>query len=218
MRFGRKARQAVEESDAEGTPVAEENAGPDSGSDSAPSVPRPRDSDEVELEEGAYADLGSLWILPLEQRELRLQVDEASGQVASAIIAGPDGALEVRAFAAPRNGDLWEEVRPQIAEELVRAGGEVTEREGSHGTELLSRVDVKLPDGGVGEQRSRMIGINGPRWFLRATFIGAPAVTEETPEAWLATLEAVVVHRGTGAMPPGEALPLVLPSGARKMS
>ena len=36
-------------------------------------------------------------------------------------LAGPDGALELRAFAAPRNGDLWSEMRPQIAAEVAQA-------------------------------------------------------------------------------------------------
>ncbi len=36
------------------------------------------------------------------------------------MLAGPDGALELRAFAAPRNGDLWSEVRPQIAGDVAR--------------------------------------------------------------------------------------------------
>lgn len=177
----------------------------------------PRDSGDVELAEGEYADLGSLWILPMDDREVRLQVDEASGQVASVLVAGADGALELRAFAAPRGGELWADVRPQIQEELTRAGGEVAEREGPFGPELLARVSVTLPDGRVGEQHSRMLGIDGPRWFLRATYVGGPATTEEAPEDWLAVLDSIVVHRGTEAMPPSEQLPLVLPSGARKL-
>ena len=66
-------------------------------------------------------DLGSLLIAPEPGRELRLQVDEASGAVQSVVLAGADGALELRAFAAPRNGDLWSEARPQIAAEVAQA-------------------------------------------------------------------------------------------------
>ena len=90
----------------------------------------PFDSDELPDEEVERLDLGSLLMIPEPNRELRLQVDEASGVVQSVVIAGPDGALELRAFAAPRHGDLWSEARPKIASEVAQAGGTATEREG----------------------------------------------------------------------------------------
>ena len=90
----------------------------------------PFDSEELPPGEVERLDLGSLLILAEPNRELRLQVDEASGTVQSVVIAGPDGALELRAFAAPRNGDLWSETRPKIAAEVAQAGGTATEREG----------------------------------------------------------------------------------------
>ena len=81
----------------------------------------PFDSDELPpTSEVERVDLGSLLIAPEPDRELRLQVDEASGDVQSVVLAGPDGALELRAFAAPRNGDLWSEARPQIAAEVAQ--------------------------------------------------------------------------------------------------
>ena len=43
-------------------------------------------------------------------------------------------------FAAPRHGDLWSEVRPQIAAEVASRGGTATEREGRFGTELVCQV------------------------------------------------------------------------------
>ena len=111
--------------------------------------------------------------------ELQLQVDEASGNVQSVMFAGPEGALELRVFAAPRHGDLWSEVRPQIAADLGRRGGTATEREGRFGTELVCQMPVTLPDGKAAMQPSRVIGINGTRWLLRATLLGRPAVEPE---------------------------------------
>ena len=87
---------------------------------------------------------------------------------------------KLRAFAAPRNGDLWSEVRPQIAADAARRGGTATEQDGPFGTELFCEVQVKNADGKVGNQVSRVIGFNGPRWLLRATFLGRPA---RDPEA-----------------------------------
>ncbi len=129
----------------------------------------PYDSEELPpAGEVERVDLGSLLITPEPNRELRLQVDEASGIVQSVVIAGPDGALELRAFAAPRNGDLWSEARPKIAAEVAQAGGTATEREGPWGTELICQVGQRSG----GTQVSRVIGINGPRWMLRCSLLG----------------------------------------------
>ena len=92
------------------------------------------------------------------------------------MLAAEEGAIELRAFAAPRNGDLWSEVRPQIAADVSQHGGTATEREGRWGTELVCQMQVVLPDGNQAMQPSRIIGVNGPRWLLRATFLGQPAV------------------------------------------
>ena len=121
---------------------------------------------------------------------------------------GPEGALELRVFAAPRNGDLWSEVRPQIAADLGRRGGTATEREGRFGTELVCQIPVKLPDGKTATQPSRIIGINGSRWMLRATLLGRPARRARRGRARSRTrCGTVVVRRGSHAMPVGDPLP-----------
>ena len=120
-------------------------------------------------------DLGSLILTPETGRELRLQVDERTQEVQAVILTGNDGALELRAFAAPRNGDLWSTVRPQVAADMARRGGTATEQEGPFGPELLCQVSMKNAEGKTGIQHSRIVGINGSRWMLRATFLGRPA-------------------------------------------
>jgi hypothetical protein len=163
-------------------------------------------------------DLGSLRVPPRDGAELRLQVDENTGEVQSVMLAGEEGALELRAFAAPRNGDLWTEVRPQIAADISRHGGTATERPGRWGTELVCQMQVVLPDGNQAMQPSRIIGVNGARWLLRATFLGRPAVEPDDAQDWEDALAAVVVHRGSHAMPVGDALPLTLPDDAQRLS
>ncbi len=162
-------------------------------------------------------DLGSLLMQGEPERDLRLQVDESTGDVQSVLLAGQEGALDVRAFAASRNGDLWSEVRPRIAADMARRGGTATEQQGRFGTELACEVRVRTPDGGVGVQQSRVVGVNGPRWMLRATFIGKPAVDEEAAREWEEVLTRVVVRRGQHAVPPGEPLPVTLPENARRL-
>ena len=176
----------------------------------------PWDADDVTDDGIERIDLGSLRVAPTEGTELRLQVDEQTGDVQSAMLAGDEGAIELRAFAAPRGGDLWSEVRPQIAADVSQHGGTATERQGRWGVELVCQMQVVMPDGTQAMQPSRIVGVNGPRWLLRATFLGLPAVQPDDAEAWEDALAAVVVHRGGHAMPVGDALPLTLPDDAQR--
>ena len=59
---------------------------------------------------------------------------------------------------------------------MARRGGTATEREGRFGTELVCQLAVQTGDGRTANQPSRIIGINGPRWMLRGTLLGRPAV------------------------------------------
>jgi hypothetical protein len=209
VKFGRKAQPGPVDDDGELDDLT-----PRTDRDGASPVVGPYDADELPHEgEGERVDLGSLLISPEPNRELRLQVDEASGAVQSVVIAGPDGALELRAFAAPRNGDLWAEARPQIAAEVAQAGGTATEREGPWGTELVCQVGQ--PNGGT--QVTRVIGINGPRWMLRCSLLGAAATQPDDATAWEESIRRVAVQRGAHAMPVGEALPVVMPPQARRV-
>jgi hypothetical protein len=178
----------------------------------------PWDSEDPPADDVDRVDLGSLRVAPREGADLRLQVDESTGEVQSVMLAAEEGALELRAFAAPRNGDLWAEVRPQIAADISRHGGTATERQGRWGTELVCQMQVVLPDGSQAMQPSRIIGVNGARWLLRATFLGSPAVEPENAEDWEDALAGIVVHRGSHAMPVGDALPLTLPDDAQRIA
>jgi hypothetical protein len=177
----------------------------------------PYDAEDLPDTEGRI-DLGALLLLPVPGTDLQLQVDEASGTVQSVMFAAPEGALELKVFAAPRNGDLWSEVRPQLAADMARRGGTATEQEGSFGPELACRLTVQGSDGRTGEQPSRIVGINGSRWMLRATFLGKPALDAETATRWEETLRTIAVRRGDHAMPVGDPLPVVLPDQARRVT
>lgn len=219
MKFRRKAEptQAPDES---ATSAAGETTatGDDTAAPAAPTGSGPFDESEVAGDGVERVDLGSLLVAPTPGRELRLQVDEPTGTVQAVMLAGPDGALEFQAFAAPRNGDLWSTVRPQIAADIARRGGTTTEREGRFGTELLCQVPVQRPDGTPATQPSRIIGVNGDRWMLRASLLGRPALEPDGAEEWEDALAQVVVRRGSTAMPVGEPLPVVLPEQARRVN
>jgi len=221
VKFRRKAAASAnpDEPEAHESPQqSTQEPSEESTQDAAPATDGPYDVSEIDVESSGRVDLGSLLIAPSAGREVRVQVDEATQAVQSVLVAGPDGALELRAFAAARNGDMWSEVRPQIVADIEGRGGSVEEREGRFGPELLCQRPVQMPDGKSAVQASRIVGVNGPRWLLRATFLGGPAVRPDEAGAWEDVLAQVVVRRGDHAMPPGDALPVVLPSDARKLS
>jgi hypothetical protein len=179
-----------------------------------PAEPRgPLDASEVDPD-ASYIDLGSLLVQPPDGLDLRLQVDEQSGTVMTVLLVAEEGVLEIRAFASSRGGDLWTEARREIAADTSRRGGTATEQDGAFGPELFCQVPVKGADGESMVQPSRVIGHTGPRWFLRATMAGRPALDAEYAAPFEQALRQVAVRRGNDAMAPGEALPLRMPPQA----
>lgn len=218
MKFRRKSVETEAAVDDAAAADAREDA------ERSASATGPRDIDDLGaderdgLEDGDRVDLGSLVLSAVDGLEIRLQVEESTEQVQSVLHTAAEGAVELRAFAAPRNGDLWSEVRPRIAAEFAQRGGTASEREGRYGTELLCQITVRTEDGRTATQPSRVVGINGPRWMLRATFLGRPAVEPEAAGPWEAALDATVVRRGAQAMPVGAELPLTLPPRDRLLT
>lgn len=167
-------------------------------------------------ERADHLDLGAL-LLPsgdgvLDGLEVQLQADEATGQVlAVLVLEGEEAAVELRAFAAPKRERLWHEVRPEIADGARTAGGQTAEALGAWGVELLVQVPVTLPDGQQALQVSRIAGIDGPRWFVRATFLGRAAIEPDTAGRLQTLVEKIVVVRGDGPMAPRDPIPLTVP-------
>ena len=213
MKFRRKQGEQPEASTAqEPTETSAEAPVPQPGD--ALRSDGPWDVSEVDIpeEDPTRVDLGSILVPRREGLELQLQVDQQTQQVVAIVLADAEGAVELRAFAAPRNGDIWDDVRSQIAAEVVRRGGTADEAEGPWGTELRVVLKVTSPEGKTGTQPSRVFGIPGPRWMLRATFFGRPALEPSETGTIERALRDVVVRRGGEPHAPGEALPLTVPS------
>ena len=214
-----------EEEAAEGDGEGEERpaAGPEDGADAgaaaAEAAPAPAESDrssgpwdvsEVDATEG-YVDLGGIWIPGRDGMELRLEIEEATQRVTAATVQLGASAVQLQAFAAPRSSGIWTEIRAEIASGVTRQGGTADEVPGPFGQELLARIPVRTPDGRTGHQPARFVGIDGPRWFLRAVFHGAAAYEREEAEVLEGFVREVVVVRGADAMAPRELLSLRLP-------
>lgn len=181
----------------------------------------PWDIDEVDLDDdesavGPRIDLGSLVLTGVQGMELRLQALEETSQIVSAMLVLGDSALELAAFAAPRSGGLWAELRDDMIAQTAEAGGSTSLLPGPFGVELQRFLPVTMPDGQAGYQPARTWVVEGPRWLLRGVVYGQAAVTEGVGGPVAPLLDAfrlVVVRRGSDAMAPGDLLPLSMPEG-----
>jgi hypothetical protein len=154
-------------------------------------------------------DLGGVCIPIVAGMELRAEL--AEDQVVAVTLIIERSALQIQPFAAPRTMGIWDEVRAEIAEGIGQSGGTSREEEGRFGTELIAEVTVALPDGTTGLQTARFVGVDGPRWFLRAVITGEASVDAGLRVALEELLADVVVVRGEDAMAPRDPIPLQLP-------
>ena len=108
--------------------------------------------------------------------------------------------LNVAVIAAPRSGNWWQRHVERMIEAAPDAYQTVTT---AHGPELLTQSE----DGGL---PLRIVGVDGPGWTLRVTYIGRIAhdvQLRKHAETWL---EGIEVKRPDGVFLPGELIPLDL--------
>jgi hypothetical protein len=160
-------------------------------------------------------DLGALRLRGRDGMHLRLDVEKSSGAINTATVQIDGSALQLQAFAAPRTEGIWPEISTEITTSILRQGGKVTESTGVYGRELLARIPRTGEDGPNRLQSVRFIGVDGPRWFLRAVIHGPAAEEPNRAEPLEDLLRDVVVVRGSQAMAPRDLLPLRLPPQAR---
>jgi hypothetical protein len=110
-----------------------------------------------------------------------------------------------------RRAGIWDEVRGEIATALRESGGSASDAEGPYGTELHASVPTEVPGQGRSLAPARFVGVDGPRWFLRALLTGPAATDAAVAEPLLTSLKACVVVRGGEAMAVRDPLPLRLP-------
>jgi hypothetical protein len=165
----------------------------------------PWDVTEVDGLDGRL-DFGAIWLRGIDGLQVQAQVAEDTGNVGVITLNFDQGGLQLQAFAAPRTGGLWEEVRGKLKASVTSQGGLIEEASGEDGIELRGKV----PGQGA-LQPVRFVGVDGPRWFLRGLFLGSAAEPGGVPQLE-ELFRDVVVIRGDEAMPAGEALPMRLPS------
>lgn len=178
--------------------------------DEVPAVPvRPQgpwDIDDVPDDQVQRLDLGGLRVPVPSGLEVRVDVNPEGEVVAATLVQGPSS-MQINVFAAPKRSGIWDEVRAEIAASIVGAGGQAKDVEGPHGPELFAAVAVQ----GGGATPARFIGVDGPRWFVRALLTGPAAQARAVAAPLEQALRSVVVVRGTEAMAVRDPLPLHLP-------
>lgn len=150
--------------------------------------------------------LGSLHIPIIDGVSVRVQANE-DGVIQQVALMDADNALMLSVMAAPRNESVWDEARADIRGELSAGGASVDDiRDSGYGAALRARVTT--PEGPVD---LRFVGVDGPRWLLRAIFQGPVALDPGASPLLMDSFHGLVVDRGRDAMPVLEVLPLRLP-------
>jgi hypothetical protein len=170
----------------------------------------PFDRSEVS-DESDYLNLGGIWLRGQNGMELRLEVNEQEQQITGVTAVLGESAVQLQAFAAPRTEGVWIDIRNEIAASITDSGGTAEVVTGEFGEELQTRMPQQGPDGRTVFMPARFIGIDGPRWFLRAVVSGRAAIEPAAADEVHAVIRSTVVDRGEEAMPPRELLPLRLP-------
>jgi hypothetical protein len=154
-------------------------------------------------------DLGALRVPVWGGVEMRLDVNEAQ-QVISVTLVTAQGQMQLGVFAAPRNEGIWDDVRGELRTSLTAQGGSAQDRAGGpFGVELVGRLA-----GEGGPVPVRFIGVDGPRWFVRAMLLGPIATVPAAAAPFEQALRDLVVVRGSEPLPVREAVPLTMPKEA----
>jgi hypothetical protein len=156
-------------------------------------------------------DLGGMRIRPGAGMQVQMQVDQSSGKATSVLLVADNAALQLMATAAGKTKPLWPQTRRAVKADADRKRGTTQEGKGPWGPVLRMSIPATTSDGKTGVQPSVVLGIDGPRWMLRATMLGRAAVDQEQMNRMMAIVQDTVVVRGDAPMAPGELIELTPP-------
>ncbi len=174
----------------------------------------PFDESEAVFEGINRVDLGGLLIAVPPGVEIQVQADQASGRITALTLKDGNSGMQIHPYAARKSGGMWDEVRTTIIKSINEAGGLVEEVPGPWGIELNAQIQAQGESPGL--QPARFVGIDGPRWFLRAVFLGQGARDQAAAKRLTDCLRSAVVVRGDSAMAPGAPIVLTLPKQVEK--
>ncbi|MGH3544466.1 MAG: DUF3710 domain-containing protein [Mycobacteriales bacterium] len=178
--------------------VVDASAGPTGG---------PFDSTKSPHDEFIRVDLGSLRVPVLPGVNIHPQVED--NHVSAIVLVHDGSALQVIPFAAPLDDGAWGDIRHDLRVKMETENYSPRDCEGEFDVELLANLPSQN-----GRQLVRFLGIDGPRWFIRAMFTGAAASDPAAGVTLIKVLRNTVVVRGNEPRPVRDPLPMNLPDQA----
>lgn len=170
----------------------------------------PYDASEKDTDTG-YLDFGAVRIPAIEGIQIQPEISPDGSTVRGLNIVVGASVVRVMVFSAPKTGGSWEELRAQTWAALEEQNAKIRERNGRWGTEIHANVAGQLPDGRKVSFNTRVVGVEGPRWLLRADIQG-PAATEEVAFKQVSeVIDRLVIFRDQSPYPPHTGLPLRIP-------
>lgn len=161
----------------------------------------PYDEEEAPEDGLVRLDLGSV-LVPLPQNaQIQVEMDQ-TGPLRAVHIVSANARYTLSAYASPRSSLLWPEISKELADQLGADGARVRKENGEWGTELVAFVNNVL---------LRFVGVDGPRWMLRAVAAGPKEQSAQAAEELRDMVRETIVVRGIQPMPVRTPLPLKLP-------
>lgn len=158
-----------------------------------------------------YMDFGSIRITPQQDVAIKADIEESTKRIISLSLEAAGHRLQLQAFAASKIEGLWAAAMVAIEEGVRAQGGLADQIQGALGPEL--RVQTSVTENGQKMLReSRFVGVDGPKWFLRGVLTGPDLYSESTYLMLIGLFRGVAVSRGELPMPPGDMLPITLPT------
>ena len=152
---------------------------------------------------------GALRLVVPEGVEVQVQADQSNGRISQLTLRDADSGMQLQPYASRKSSGMWDEVMESLKSSINAAGGLVEPAQGKYGTELLAQIQAVGESEGL--QPARFVGVDGPRWFLRAVFMGAAARDIIASARLTEIFESAVIYRGDSAMAPGAPIILNLP-------
>lgn len=236
MAFGRRRQEeepAAETAEVVDAAEASRDSGPwDAAEDTFPELER-IDFGAIQVPIGQGIEVQ----VNLEAAEVDEEGNPVGGRIVAVTVVTGESAMQLQAFAAPKRSGIWDEIRKETAQEITeQAQGQTKEEEGPFGTELHALIPAPLTpeileqmpdemrasipqeiiDQGYAWQPAKFVGVDGPRWFLRAVVTGAAVEDEEQWQVLEDVFGQIVVNRGDQPMPPRELLDFSLPAEAQQ--
>jgi hypothetical protein len=163
-----------------------------------------------DLDSGRAINFGALRLQVPEGVEVQVQADQTSGRITQLTLRDGDSGMQLQPYASRKTGGMWPEVIDSLKSSINSSGGLVETAQGQFGVEVVAQIQASGENGSL--QPARFVGIDGPRWFLRAVFMGKAARDHQAAIRLTEILTSALVVRGGSAMAPGAPLVMNLPA------